>query len=146
MEYCCSAARPWLQPSQPQPSIATFPYRSEYRQTPAERALLDGSYECILCACCSTACPEWWWQGDAGFMGPAALLHSYRWIVDTRDGASRQRLERLDLNTRALFDCKSIFNCADVCPKHLNVSTHTAHLTQCTLCTHCTLRYAPTTY
>ena len=115
-------ARPWLQPAQPQPSKDTFPYRSEYLQSPGERALLDGSYECILCACCSTACPEWWWQGEAGFMGPAALLHSYRWIADTRDGASRERLARLSTEAGRLLDCHSIFNCAHVCPKHLNVA------------------------
>ena len=113
---------PWLEPSEPQPSKPTFPYRSEYLQSPIARAMLDGSYECILCACCSTACPPYWWQGGGGggagrFIGPAAALTAYRWIVDTRDGQPIERLEAMALKTR---DCHTIMNCAEVCPKHLN--------------------------
>lgn len=87
-------------------------------QSPEDRAELDGVIECILCACCSTACPSFWWNPDK-FLGPAALLHAYRFVADTRDQATNERLDELNDPYR-LFRCHTIMNCADVCPKHLN--------------------------
>lgn len=90
----------------------------ERLQTPAERDELNGVIECILCACCSTACPSFWWNPDK-FVGPAALLHAYRFIADSRDVATEMRLDDLNDPYR-LFRCHTIMNCADVCPKNLN--------------------------
>lgn len=90
----------------------------ERLQSPEDRNKLDGSIECILCACCSTACPSFWWNPDK-FLGPAALLHAYRFLVDSRDQATNERLDDLNDPYR-LFRCHSIMNCVDVCPKHLN--------------------------
>jgi succinate dehydrogenase / fumarate reductase iron-sulfur subunit len=90
----------------------------ERLQSPEEREELNGVIECILCACCSTACPSFWWNPDK-FLGPAALLHAYRFIADTRDQATNERLDDLNDPYR-LFRCHTIMNCADVCPKHLN--------------------------
>ncbi len=90
----------------------------EYKQTPQEREKLDGLYECLLCACCSTACPSFWWNPDK-FLGPAALLQSWRFLSDSRDQATIERLDALDDHYR-LFRCHSIMNCMDVCPKGLN--------------------------
>ncbi|MEX0957915.1 MAG: succinate dehydrogenase iron-sulfur subunit [Burkholderiales bacterium] len=94
------------------------PAEKERPQTPAERAELDGLYECILCACCSTACPSFWWNPDK-FVGPAGLLQAYRFLADTRDQATNERLDNLEDPYR-LFRCHSIMNCVDVCPKGLN--------------------------
>lgn len=94
-----------------------FPER-ERIQYPHERDKLNGVIECILCACCSTACPSFWWNPDK-FLGPAALLHAYRFIADTRDQATAERLDELNDPYR-LFRCHTIMNCVDVCPKHLN--------------------------
>lgn len=90
----------------------------ERLQSPEERDELNGVIECILCACCSTSCPSFWWNPDK-FAGPAALLHAYRFIADTRDQAVDERLDYLNDPYR-LFRCHTIMNCADVCPKHLN--------------------------
>jgi len=90
----------------------------ERLQSPEEREELNGVIECILCACCSTACPSFWWNPDK-FLGPAALLHAYRFLADTRDTATNQRLDELN-DPYKLFRCHTIMNCADVCPKHLN--------------------------
>jgi len=90
----------------------------ERLQSPEERDQLNGTIECILCACCSTACPSFWWNPDK-FLGPAALLHAYRFIADSRDLATSERLDELNDPYR-LFRCHTIMNCADVCPKHLN--------------------------
>lgn len=90
----------------------------ERLQSPQEREELNGVIECILCACCSTACPSFWWNPDK-FVGPAALLHAYRFIADSRDQESSLRLDELNDPYR-LFRCHTIMNCADVCPKHLN--------------------------
>ncbi len=90
----------------------------EHIQMPAERAKLDGLYECILCACCSTACPSFWWNPDK-FLGPAALLAAWRFIVDSRDDATAARLQMLD-DLYRLYRCHGIMNCVDVCPKGLN--------------------------
>jgi succinate dehydrogenase / fumarate reductase iron-sulfur subunit len=96
----------------------TIPPEKERLQSPAERDELDGLYECILCACCSTACPSFWWNPDK-FVGPAGLLQAYRFIADTRDEATAERLDNLEDPYR-LFRCHSIMNCVDVCPKGLN--------------------------
>ncbi|MCU4676827.1 succinate dehydrogenase iron-sulfur subunit [Catenovulum sp. 2E275] len=90
----------------------------EYLQSPEEREELDGLYECILCACCSTSCPSFWWNPDK-FIGPAGLLHAYRFLADSRDGAQDQRLADLD-DAFSVFRCHSIMNCVSVCPKGLN--------------------------
>jgi succinate dehydrogenase / fumarate reductase, iron-sulfur subunit len=106
-----NSVKPYLVNNEPQPE-------KERMQTPAERAELDGLYECILCACCSTACPSFWWNPDK-FVGPAGLLQAYRFLADTRDQATNERLDNLEDPYR-LFRCHSIMNCVDVCPKGLN--------------------------
>lgn len=90
----------------------------ERLQSIEEREQLNGVIECILCACCSTSCPSFWWNPDK-FLGPAALLHAYRFLADSRDKVAAERLDELDDPYR-LFRCHTIMNCADVCPKHLN--------------------------
>jgi len=103
--------RPWLETKTPTPE-------RERLQLPAERARLDGLYECILCACCSTACPSYWWNGDR-FLGPASLLQAARWIHDSRDEATGERLDALDDEFKT-FRCHQIMNCIEACPKQLN--------------------------
>jgi succinate dehydrogenase / fumarate reductase iron-sulfur subunit len=103
--------KPYLINDDPEPEI-------ERLQSPAERARLDGLYECILCACCTTACPSFWWNPDR-FVGPAGLLQAYRFIADSRDQATNARLDDLEDPYR-LFRCHSIMSCVDVCPKELN--------------------------
>ena len=94
------------------------PPERERLQSPAEREELNGLYECILCACCSTACPSFWWNPDK-YVGPAGLLQAYRFVADTRDQATSERLDNLDDPYR-LFRCHTIMNCTDACPKNLN--------------------------
>ena len=94
------------------------PPETERLQSPQDRLELDGLYECILCACCSTACPSFWWNPDK-FVGPAGLLAAYRFIADSRDQAINERLDNLEDPYR-LFRCHTIMNCVDVCPKGLN--------------------------
>jgi succinate dehydrogenase / fumarate reductase, iron-sulfur subunit len=103
--------QPYLQSDEPDPE-------KERLQTPAEREKLDGLYECILCACCSTSCPSYWWNQEE-YLGPAALLQSYRWISDSRDDATQKRLDDLE-DPFKLYRCHTIMNCAQVCPKGLN--------------------------
>ena len=91
---------------------------TEWKQSPEDRAKLDGLYECILCACCSTSCPSYWWNQDR-YLGPAALLQSYRWLADSRDEAKGERLDNLEDPFR-LYRCHTIMNCANACPKGLN--------------------------
>ncbi|GAB2887930.1 succinate dehydrogenase iron-sulfur subunit [Paralcaligenes sp. KSB-10] len=105
--------KPYLINDQPPPE-------KERLQTPEAREELNGLYECILCACCSTACPSFWWNPDK-FVGPAGLLQAYRFIADSRDEATGARLDNLEDPYR-LFRCHTIMNCADVCPKGLNPS------------------------
>lgn len=93
------------------------PERERY-QSPEDRDELEGLYECILCACCSTSCPSFWWNPDK-FVGPAGLLHAYRFIADSRDQATNERLDNLEDPYR-LFRCHTIMNCIDVCPKQLS--------------------------
>ncbi len=95
-----------------------LPPAGEFLQSPEERAKLDGLYECILCACCSTSCPSFWWNPDK-FIGPAGLLHAYRFLADSRDTATEQRLSDLD-DAFSVFRCHGIMNCVNVCPKGLN--------------------------
>ena len=103
--------QPWLQTHTPAPE-------KERLQSPEDRLKLDGLYECILCACCTTACPSYWWNGDR-FLGPAALLQSYRWLVDSRDDATGERLGALE-DPFKLYRCHTIMNCTNTCPKGLN--------------------------
>jgi succinate dehydrogenase (ubiquinone) iron-sulfur subunit len=106
---------PWLQVS---PSTPQKPGGGEFLQSKQDRAKLDGMYECILCACCSTSCPSYWWNADK-YLGPAVLMQAYRWIEDSRDGATKKRLAELD-DAFKLYRCHTIMNCTKVCPKHLN--------------------------
>jgi succinate dehydrogenase / fumarate reductase, iron-sulfur subunit len=106
-----ASIEPWLKTVTPAPE-------KEWRQSPADRAKLDGLYECILCACCSTSCPSYWWNGER-YLGPAILLQAYRWLVDTRDEATGERLDDLEDPFR-LYRCHTIMNCAKACPKKLN--------------------------
>ena len=96
----------------------TPPPTQERLQSPEDRAKLDGLYECILCACCTTSCPSFWWNPDR-FLGPAALLQSYRFLADSRDTATEERLENLE-DPYSVFRCRGIMNCVSVCPKELN--------------------------
>jgi succinate dehydrogenase / fumarate reductase iron-sulfur subunit len=96
----------------------TPPPERERLQTPEQRDQLNGLYECILCACCSTACPTFWWNPDK-FVGPAGLLQAYRFITDSRDEATNERLDNLE-DAYRLYRCRTIMNCADVCPKGLS--------------------------
>ena len=96
----------------------TAPPERERLQSPKQRDELDGLYECILCACCSTSCPSFWWNPDK-FVGPAGLLQAYRFLADSRDEAGAERLDNL-MDPYRLFRCHSIMNCVDVCPKGLN--------------------------
>lgn len=108
-----SAIKPYLIEKAPPP-------KRERIQMPADRERLDGLYECILCACCSTFCPSFWWNPDK-FLGPAALLQAYRFISDSRDGATGERLDYLD-DVHRLYRCRTIMNCTEVCPKGLSPS------------------------
>jgi succinate dehydrogenase / fumarate reductase iron-sulfur subunit len=103
--------QPWLQTVSPEP-------QKEWRQSHEDRTKLDGLYECILCACCSTACPSYWWNGDR-YLGPAALLQANRWLKDSRDEATGERLDQLEDPFR-LYRCHTIMNCTNACPKGLN--------------------------
>jgi succinate dehydrogenase / fumarate reductase iron-sulfur subunit len=98
----------------------------EIRQSPEDRDKLDGLYECILCGCCSTACPSFWWNPDK-FHGPAALLQSWRFLADSRDQATDERLDALE-GPYKLFRCHSIMNCVEVCPKGLNPTKAIGHI------------------
>jgi len=92
--------------------------KKEQRQSPSDRKKLDGLYECVLCACCSTSCPSYWWNGDK-FLGPAILLQAYRFIVDSRDNNKKERLKNLEDKFK-LYRCHTIMNCTKTCPKNLN--------------------------
>jgi succinate dehydrogenase / fumarate reductase iron-sulfur subunit len=107
-----ASIQPWLKTEAPPPS------GKERLQSPEDRAKLDGLYECILCACCSTSCPSYWWNADR-FLGPAILLQAYRFIIDSRDEATGERLDELE-DPFELYRCHTIMNCANACPKGLN--------------------------
>ncbi|MBB43510.1 MAG: succinate dehydrogenase iron-sulfur subunit [Rhodospirillaceae bacterium] len=107
-----ASIEPWLKTNTPAPK------NRERLQSPEEREKLDGLWECVLCFCCSTSCPSYWWNGDK-YLGPAALLQSYRWIADSRDEETDARLDNLEDPFR-LYRCHTIMNCTKTCPKHLN--------------------------
>ena len=107
-----ASIKPWLQTVTPEPAL------KERIQSPQDREKLDGLYECILCACCSTACPSYWWNSDR-YLGPAILLQAYRWLADSRDEMTGERLDELEDPFR-LYRCHTIMNCTNVCPKGLN--------------------------
>ena len=102
------------------------PPRQERLQSPEDREKLDGLYECILCACCSTACPSYWWNPDK-FVGPAGLLQAYRFLADSRDTATEERLAGLE-DPFSVFRCRGIMNCVSVCPKGLNPTRAIGHI------------------
>jgi succinate dehydrogenase / fumarate reductase iron-sulfur subunit len=104
------------------------PPDKERLQSKLEREQLDGLYECILCACCSTSCPSYWWNGDR-YLGPAALLNAYRWISDSRDEATGERLDALE-DPFKLYRCHTIMNCTEACPKDLNPAKAITHIKQ----------------
>jgi len=110
---------PYLINDQPAPP-------TERLQSPEDREKLNGLYECILCACCSTSCPSFWWNPDK-FLGPSALLNGYRFVADSRDTSTQERLARLD-DPFSLFRCRGIMNCVSVCPKGLNPTKAIGHL------------------
>ena len=107
-----ASIEPWLQSETPPPPAG------ERLQSPEEREKLDGLYECVLCFCCSTSCPSYWWNGER-YLGPAALLQAYRWLADSRDEAAGERLDALE-DPFKLYRCHTIMNCTKTCPKSLN--------------------------
>ncbi|MFP6688570.1 MAG: succinate dehydrogenase iron-sulfur subunit [Alphaproteobacteria bacterium] len=107
-----TSIEPWMKTDSPPPS------NRERLQSPEDRAKLDGLYECIMCACCSTSCPSYWWNGER-YLGPAILLQAYRWLIDSRDEATGERLDDLEDPFR-LYRCHTIMNCTRTCPKNLN--------------------------
>jgi len=107
--------QPWLHLT---PEMEKSP--REIKQSKADRKQLDGLYECILCACCSTACPSYWWAGDHDYLGPAVLLQAYRWLVDSRDMAKAERVKMLTEVEGKVYKCHTIMSCTRVCPKGLN--------------------------
>lgn len=106
--------KPWLQADGAAHDLS----KGEYLQSKEDRKKLDGMYECILCACCSTSCPSYWWAADK-YLGPAVLMQAYRWIADSRDKKTKERLEYLD-DAFKLYKCHTIMNCTKTCPKGLN--------------------------
>ncbi len=116
-----ASIKPWMQTQSPTPE-------KERLQSHEDREKLDGLYECILCACCSTSCPSYWWNDDK-YLGPAVLLQSYRWLIDSRDDATGERLDDLEDPFR-LYRCHTIMNCANACPKGLNPAKAIAEIKQ----------------
>jgi len=117
-----ASTEPWMKADSP---ISTD---QERLQSPEDRAKLDGLWECVLCFCCSTSCPSYWWNSDR-YLGPATLLQSYRWLVDSRDEATGERLDALD-DSFKLYRCHTILNCTNTCPKHLNPAKAIAGIKQ----------------
>jgi len=115
-----ASIKPWIQTKTPPPPD------SERLQSKEDREKIDGLYECILCACCSTACPSYWWNSDR-FLGPAILLQAYRWIIDSRDENTGERLDELEDPFR-LYRCHTIMNCTNTCPKGLNPAKSIAEI------------------
>ncbi len=117
-----SSIKPWLQRSGDDAASAN----TEHLQSEGDRRKLDGMYECILCACCSTSCPSYWWNSEK-YMGPAVLMQAYRWVSDSRDHMKKERLAALD-DEFSLYRCHQIMNCSRVCPKGLNPARAIAKL------------------
>jgi succinate dehydrogenase / fumarate reductase iron-sulfur subunit len=117
-----AAVKPWLQTRTPAPPD------SERLQSKEDQEKIDRPSACILCACCSTSCPSYWWNSDR-YLGPAALLAAYRWIVDSRDDSTGERLDALEDPFR-LYRCHTIMNCTDACPKDLNPAKAIAEIKQ----------------
>ncbi|MCO5605340.1 hypothetical protein L7F22_059522 [Adiantum nelumboides] len=115
------SVEPWLKTKKPPPVAG-----KEHLQSKRDRTKLDGMYECILCACCSTSCPSYWWNPEL-YLGPAALLQAHRWIADSRDEYTNERLEALDDKFK-LYRCHTIMNCARACPKGLNPGKQIAQI------------------
>jgi len=113
------SVEPWLKRKEPTPE-------QEVLQSPEERDKLDGLYECIMCGCCSTFCPSFWWNPEK-FLGPQALLTAYRFLADSRDQAASERMDALE-GPYKLFRCHSIMNCVEVCPKNLNPTKAIGHI------------------
>jgi succinate dehydrogenase / fumarate reductase iron-sulfur subunit len=118
------AVKPYLIVKDPIPEV-------EFTQTPEQRDQLDGLYECILCGCCTTSCPSFWWNPDK-FRGPAALLQAWRFLADSRDQATDERLADLE-GPFKLFRCHTIMNCVDACPKGLNPTRAIGNIKKCML-------------
>jgi len=118
-----ASIKPYLQTDSQEPP-------KERLQSPEDRDKLDGLYECILCASCSTSCPSYWWNGDK-YLGPATLLHAYRWMIDSRDEKVGERLDFVE-DTFKLYRCHTIFNCTDTCPKGLNPAKAIAEIRKMT--------------
>ncbi|KAN0033766.1 hypothetical protein ACTFIV_000231 [Dictyostelium citrinum] len=118
--------KPWLEPAVDVPRYNG----KEILQSKENRHKLDGLYECILCACCSTSCPSYWWSegGDGGYLGPAVLLQAYRWIADSRDSITKDRLAILSEDQMKVYKCHTIMNCTAVCPKGLNPGKSIANI------------------
>jgi succinate dehydrogenase / fumarate reductase iron-sulfur subunit len=114
-----SEIEPWLQTVSPEPA-------TEWLQSREDRQKLDGLYECILCFCCQTSCPSYWWNGDR-YLGPAVLLQAHRWLSDSRDEATGERLDKLEDPFR-LYRCHTIMNCTQTCPKGLNPAKSIAEI------------------
>jgi len=117
-----ASIKPWIATQTPAPSD------SERLQSPEERQQLDGLYECVLCACCSTSCPSYWWNSER-YLGPAVLLQAHRWLNDSRDENTGERLDELE-DPFKLFRCHTIMNCTDTCPKGLNPAKAIAEIKQ----------------
>ena len=115
-----ASIKPWMQTQTPPPPD------SERLQSKEDREKIDGLYECILCACCSTSCPSYWWNSDR-YLGPAILLQAYRWIIDSRDENTGERLDELEDPFR-LYRCHTIMNCTNTCPKGLNPAKSIAEI------------------
>jgi succinate dehydrogenase / fumarate reductase iron-sulfur subunit len=107
-----ASIKPWIETQTPAPADR------ERLQSHEDRKKLDGLYECVLCACCSTSCPSYWWNSDK-YLGPAVLLQAYRWLVDSRDENKGERLDELE-DSFKVYRCHTIMNCTDTCPKGLN--------------------------
>ena len=114
-----ASIKPWLETESNEPE-------KEWLQSPEDRKKLDEHYECVMCACCSTSCPSYWWNSDR-YLGPAALLHAYRWINDSRDEATGERLDALE-DPFKLYRCHTIMNCTRTCPKGLNPARAIANI------------------
>lgn len=125
--------QPWLQVND---TAALSASKTEQLQSKTDRRRLDGLYECILCACCSTSCPSYWWNGDEKYLGPAVLLQAYRWISDSRDEATAERLRSLAKEDMKVYACHTIMNCTKVCPKGLNPALAIAKIKKLTVDQH----------